>query len=156
MTDTTVTPSPGDRVRVVSVGPHEGCEGVLHELGPFAHSVLLDKDAPDADGVRFFRPVELEWYPPEVAAGTETAGHIVDAGHMPRLADLNDDTSPYPAQIGIFCDDCHTEHLADYLVAADSTREQRFEVAREHLRGLGWSCTEAGDLCPDCAKPVTP
>jgi hypothetical protein len=85
---------------------------------------------------------------------TDFTAHIVDADHMPRLADLNDDTSPYPAQIGIFCDDCHTEHLADYLVAADSTREQRFEVAREHLRGQGWSCTEAGDLCPNCQQTI--
>lgn len=69
----------------------------------------------------------------------------------PRLADLNDDTAPYPAQVTIFCDDCGTEHTADYLVAAGSHREQRFEIARTHLRTVGWSCDEDGDLCPACA-----
>lgn len=85
---------------------------------------------------------------------TDFTGHVVDAVHMPRLADLSDDTSPYPSRIGIFCDGCGAEVLADYLVAFDATREQRYEVAREHLRGLGWSCTEAGDLCPDCQGPA--
>ena len=86
---------------------------------------------------------------------TDLTGHVINAAHMPRLADLNDDTSPYPSRIGIFCDDCGAEVLADYLVAFDSTREQRYEVAREHLRGLGWSCTKAGDLCPKCQRPAS-
>lgn len=78
---------------------------------------------------------------------------------MPRLFDLNDDTSPYPAQVTIFCDGCGTEHTADYLVAADSTQDERFDSARTHLRtNEGWACDEAGDLCPRCsaAEPVSP
>jgi hypothetical protein len=75
---------------------------------------------------------------------------------MPRLADLNDDTSPYPAQIGIFCDECGEDHLADYLVAANSTREERFEIARNHLRANeGWTCDKNGDRCPRCVPEQT-
>ncbi len=83
---------------------------------------------------------------------TPSAGHVVDADHMPRLTDLNDDTSPYPALIGIYCDNCGAEHCADYLVPADSTYEQRFETARTHLRTRGWSCADGADHCPDCAN----
>lgn len=85
---------------------------------------------------------------------TEHAPHVgpVTPTNMPRLADLNDDASLYPAQVGIFCDRCGIEHLGDYLVAADSTREQRFDVARGHMRTLGWSCTEAGDFCTVCTE----
>ena len=34
----------GDRVCVVETGPLDGAEGVLVELGPYAHEVLLDRD----------------------------------------------------------------------------------------------------------------
>jgi hypothetical protein len=76
-------------------------------------------------------------------------------GPTPRLADLDDDTAPHPAQICIFCDDCGTKHTADYLMAAEFTPAQRHEVARAYLRTIGWSCTEAGDYCSTCAANET-
>lgn len=79
---------------------------------------------------------------------------LITPGNAPRLADLNDDDSLMPASVGIFCDDCGTEHVADYLVPPNSTGPERFEIAREHLRDIGWSCTEGQDLCPDCGKAV--
>jgi hypothetical protein len=78
-------------------------------------------------------------------------GPVTPDNH-PRLSDLDNPDALHPAPIGVFCDDCDTEHVADYLVPADSTSAQRFEVARKHLRTLGWSCIPASDLCPDCAK----
>jgi len=80
-----------------------------------------------------------------------TYGPITPA-NMPRLADLNDDTTPYPCQITVFCDECGDEVTADYLVPADSASAGRLEIAREHLRSIGWSCNEAGDYCPNCVK----
>lgn len=69
----------------------------------------------------------------------------------PSLADLNDDSSPMPVQITVFCDDCGIERTADYVVAADSMPAERFEAARNHLRANeGWQCDENGDLCPGC------
>ena len=56
----------GDRVCVVEAGPLDGAEGVLVELGPYAHEVLLDRDAHlGSGGVRFFTPQELRWLDPE-------------------------------------------------------------------------------------------
>jgi hypothetical protein len=55
-----------------------------------------------------------------------------------------------PVQIGVFCDDCKTTGEHDYLVREDSTRVERFEVARAHLRTQGWQCDAYGDFCPDC------
>lgn len=75
---------------------------------------------------------------------------LITPGNAPRLADLNDDTTPYPAQLTITCDGCPVVNTADYLVPADSTKAERFEIARKHLRTLGWSCTETGDWCPGC------
>lgn len=83
---------------------------------------------------------------------TRHAG-LITPGNAPHLADLNDDNSPYPALLAIFCDDCAFEHSADYLVPADSTKAERFEIARDHLRSnLGWICDGSGDYCPDCVK----
>lgn len=76
---------------------------------------------------------------------------LITPGNAPRLADLDDDTSPYPKQLTITCDGCPVEDTADYLVPADSTKAERFEIARDHLRTVGWSCTDAGDWCPGCA-----
>lgn len=71
------------------------------------------------------------------------------------LADLDNDDSPYPCRIGVFCDRCGTEVLADYVVQPDMTKAERFEVARTHLReNAGWSCTPGVDLCPGCAPAV--
>jgi len=78
-----------------------------------------------------------------------TYGPITPA-NMPRLADLNDDTAPYPCQITVFCDECGDEVTADYLVPAGSTSADRLEIARKHLRRHGWSCSGAGDYCPNC------
>jgi hypothetical protein len=83
-----------------------------------------------------------------------TYGPITPA-NAPRLADLNDDTAPYPSQITVFCDECGDEITADYLVPADSTSTDRLEIARDHLRNHGWSCNKAGDYCPDCVKART-
>ncbi len=77
---------------------------------------------------------------------------LITPGNAPRLADLDDDTTPYPAQITITCDGCPVIDTADYLVAAESTSAERFEIARQYLRGAGWVCDENGDSCPDCVK----
>jgi len=80
---------------------------------------------------------------------------LITPDNAPRLTDLNDDSTPYPAQLTITCDFCPGEHTADYLVPAESTSTERFEIAREHLRTIGWSCDENGDFCPGCAmRPV--
>lgn len=77
---------------------------------------------------------------------------LITPANAPRLADLNDDTSPYPAQITITCDGCPAVCTEDYLVPADSTKTERFEIARDHLRTrLGWICDEDGDYCPGCS-----
>jgi hypothetical protein len=56
--------------------------------------------------------------------------------------------TPYPAQIGVFCDTCGVEIVHDYVVHDQMTQEQRFAVAREHLtRNEGWSCGPDGDFC---------
>ncbi|GAA0501153.1 hypothetical protein [Streptomyces olivaceiscleroticus] len=71
----------------------------------------------------------------------------------------SNDTSPealYPAQIGVFCDDCGTVHEGDYLVNDLTTQPERFEIARAHLRKQGWSCTEEADRCPECAAAEDP
>lgn len=57
----------------------------------------------------------------------------------------------YPSQIGVFCDNCGTHDLRDYLVREDQDQPVRFEVARRHLReNEGWTCGESGDFCPAC------
>jgi hypothetical protein len=61
----------------------------------------------------------------------------------------------YPCGIGVFCDNCGTEEVHDYLVVDDMDQQERFEVARRHLeKNENWRCTEAGDYCPVC-KLVT-
>lgn len=80
---------------------------------------------------------------------------LITPGNAPRLANLNDDTAPYPSQITIFCDDCSTEHTGDYLVPADATKAGRLGVARAHLRTLGWICNLIGDYCPGCVTAPT-
>lgn len=82
---------------------------------------------------------------------TRTPG-LITPGNAPRLADLDNPAAFMPSRIGIFCDDCGTEHVADYLVRPDSTGPERFEIAREHLRGIGWECGLGGDSCPQCTK----
>lgn len=77
---------------------------------------------------------------------------LITPANAPRLADLNDDTSPYPAQITITCDGCPRWCTDDYLVAAESTKAERVEIARTHLRNHRWSCDENGDYCPECAR----
>lgn len=61
------------------------------------------------------------------------------------------DDPRYPAQIGVFCDRCGTTVEHDYLVSDDMDQQERFEVARAHLREHeDWSCTADGDFCPAC------
>lgn len=77
---------------------------------------------------------------------------LITPSNAPRLADLDDDTTPYPSQITITCDGCPTVSTNDYLVPADSTKVEPFEIARDHLRTrLGWTCDENGDYCPGCS-----
>lgn len=77
---------------------------------------------------------------------------LITPDNAPRLADLNDDASPYPSQITITCDGCPVRLTADYLVPAESTSAERFEIARDHLRNnRGWVCDESGDFCNICA-----
>jgi hypothetical protein len=87
---------------------------------------------------------------------TEPTYGLITPDNAPRLADLNDDTAPYPCQITITCDGCPGYCTADFLVPADSTKAERFEIARDHMRTrLGWFCNEAGDYCPNCVKART-
>lgn len=62
-------PQPGNRVRVVEAAPLDGAEGVLVESGPFAYSVLLDRDAHlGLGGERVFTTEELVLLGPDAAA----------------------------------------------------------------------------------------
>lgn len=71
--------------------------------------------------------------------------------NAPRLADLDDDDSLMPTQITMFCDNCGLEHTNDYLVTPDADRVDRYEIAKAHLRTLGWRCGKVRDFCPECA-----
>ncbi|GAA3958488.1 hypothetical protein GCM10023085_46120 [Actinomadura viridis] len=55
-----------------------------------------------------------------------------------------------PVQVAVYCDDCGRTDARDYLVVETSTKAERFEVARKHLRNEGWQCDAHGDYCPDC------
>lgn len=61
----------------------------------------------------------------------------------------------YPCQVGIFCDRCGDTVEADYVVGANDAQPERFEIARAHLRSVGWSCDGRGDFCPAHAAPST-
>jgi hypothetical protein len=57
----------------------------------------------------------------------------------------------YPAQIGVVCDRCGITVTRDYLVHENMDQQQRFGVARKHLRDSeGRSCDEDGDTCAGC------
>lgn len=61
------------------------------------------------------------------------------------------DSGLMPVQVGVSCDGCGTTEEHDYLVREDSTKADRFAVARAHLtENAGWRCDEAGDFCPSC------
>jgi hypothetical protein len=74
-------------------------------------------------------------------------GHVVA-----NLPDEDDRPTgqKYPCALGVFCDTCGTTLRGDFIVTDTMTKPERLEVVREHVRGLGWSCTEAGDYCPTC------
>ena len=56
-----------------------------------------------------------------------------------------------PTQIGVYCDNCGTTAVRNYLVREDSTKAERFEIARNHLaENEGWHCEFLGDFCPGC------
>lgn len=60
-------------------------------------------------------------------------------------------TEAYPCQIGVFCDDCGTTVVHDYIVDTGMTRDERLDGARRHLTANeNWDCGPAGDLCPNC------
>ncbi|MFI1889866.1 hypothetical protein [Streptomyces jumonjinensis] len=86
-----------------------------------------------------FRPTSPDVW----AASPETVSAIL----------RSDDTGPdalHPAQIGVFCDHCGRADERDYLVNDRTSRPERFEIARRHLRAEGWTCTPDADLCPTC------
>ena len=60
-------------------------------------------------------------------------------------------TEKYPALIGVYCDGCGTEVRGDYIVSDKMSKAERLEAARTYLRTyMEWSCTQAGDYCPEC------
>ncbi|WP_190175418.1 hypothetical protein [Streptomyces nitrosporeus] len=60
-------------------------------------------------------------------------------------------TEPFPAQLTVFCDECGETATHDYVVHTGMTRDDRLDVARQHLTGTEeWDCGTAGDYCPDC------
>jgi hypothetical protein len=61
----------------------------------------------------------------------------------------------YPARIGVNCDECWAVVSDDYIVNDEMITLERYEAARAHLRGQGWSCTPERDLCPSCLKTYT-
>ncbi|MFE6103215.1 hypothetical protein ACFVQ4_25105 [Streptomyces laurentii] len=66
----------------------------------------------------------------------------------------------YPAQIGVCCDTCGFTAVHDYVVHTGMSREERLQVARDHLTSQeGWGCGPAGapgDFCPRCSTPRHP
>lgn len=76
----------------------------------------------------------------------------------PRTADpdtvtqiLTDpDSDLYPAAISVYCDRCGATATNQFLVSDQDSSAERFEIARDHLRGKGWSCTADGDFCCNC------
>lgn len=88
-----------------------------------------------------------------VQAGAVIAAWVSDIERRPAPEDDRPTGQKYPAAIGIYCDDCRRTFEGDFIVSDDMDQEQRFEAARAHLRGEGWSCTAAGDFCPAC-KPA--
>lgn len=60
----------------------------------------------------------------------------------------------YPARLGVFCDACRLEVVGDFVASDLMGRHAQLEVARAHVRTLGWSCGPAGDFCPTCAHEV--
>lgn len=54
------------------------------------------------------------------------------------------------ALINIACRRCGLTDTATYPVADDDNDATRFGYARARLETSGWSCTIAGDYCPDC------
>ena len=103
------------------------------------------------------RPAPAEWLRAE-AENRQFDGAPDDyalEGDECEGAPVAEALTTFPLQIAVFCDRCGTEVRHDYLVHDLMTREQRLAVAREHLaRNEGWSCTAAGDFCPD-HEPAT-
>ncbi|MFJ8603420.1 hypothetical protein ACIREM_32880 [Streptomyces shenzhenensis] len=63
---------------------------------------------------------------------------------------LRDPDSPlYPSRICVFCDECGTEFVGEFMVSEEQTSTERLEVARAHMRTQGWQCDRAGDYCPE-------
>lgn len=66
---------------------------------------------------------------------------------------LRDPDSPlYPSRICVYCDDCGTQFTGEYMVSEEQTSAERLEVARSHMRTLGWQCNEFGDYCTEHKK----
>ena len=81
---------------------------------------------------------------------TEAERRQFREAHAAAKTGLPPGATTFPIQIAVYCDVCGVEVMHDYVVHDGMTREQRFAVAREHLtRNEGWSCTAAGDFCPD-------
>ncbi|MBP2583004.1 hypothetical protein J3A78_003482 [Streptomyces sp. PvR006] len=75
--------------------------------------------------------------------------HPLGLTELLAAADVPPGEEAYPCQIGIYCDDCGTTALGDYVVHTGMTQLERYGVARRHLTdNAGWDCGVAGDLCP--------
>jgi hypothetical protein len=57
----------------------------------------------------------------------------------------------FPSAIGVYCDTCGIQHSGDYVVHELMSKQERFQVARDHLNAeAGWRCDDTADLCPRC------
>lgn len=56
-----------------------------------------------------------------------------------------------PRRFTVLCDGCPAAQHGEYLIA-EGEAPARHQVARDHVRLLGWTCNESGDYCPRC-KP---
>jgi hypothetical protein len=58
----------------------------------------------------------------------------------------------YPKQIAVFCDECGTDEVHDYMVSEDDDQETRLGYARKYLaEEKGWLIQDNLDLCPECS-----
>jgi len=69
--------------------------------------------------------------------------------------------SGMPVQLGVICDspDCGGNFEDDFMVAEDSTRDERLAVVLRHVEKHGWRViwhqpvSGSRTYCPDCARP---
>lgn len=84
-----------------------------------------------------------------IQVATVCAAAVYDLDRRPVGSTV--DHEKYPAQLGVYCDNCRTEWVGDFVVSDSDTKAQRLELVRNHVRTeLGWSVGPAGDFCPAC------